>query len=38
MKRILSYVLLLALFGGTSIWAYNNVKNEVDNIKMVGEP
>lgn len=33
MKRILSYILLLALLGGTSIWAYNNVKDEVDNIK-----
>lgn len=33
MKRILSYVLLLVLLGGTSIWAYNNVKDEVDNIK-----
>ena len=30
MKRILSYVLLLGLLGGTSIWAYNRDKDNKD--------
>ena len=32
MKRILSYVLLLGLLGGTSIWAYNRDKNNEDSF------
>lgn len=32
MKRILSYVLLLALLGGSSIWAYNRDKNHEDSF------
>lgn len=33
MKRILSYVLLLVLLGGTSTWAYNNVLDNDDEVK-----
>lgn len=33
MKRILSYALLLVLFGGTSIWAYNNIHDNDDTVR-----
>lgn len=33
MKRILSYVLLLVLLGGTSIWGYNNIDNNRDTLR-----
>ena len=33
MKPILSYILLLLLLSGTSIWAYNNVLDNEDTVR-----
>lgn len=33
MKCILSYALLIVLFGGTSIWAYNNILDNHDTVR-----